>query len=202
MNQAKLEEQVEVIFKKLKRQPSRYDEKEHCKMILRIMLHKGRYSAFCTEALICESTFREWINKNPLFAQCYAIGKMFSRENWEIEGEQLREETNPPGVISHKFEHWKMMGWSRFGISKNSRIRLNLDPNGNPSQHYSQLLLQASEGDFTASEIKQLMEAVNVGLNTHQVFELQKEIDQLKSDLAIMMTNQNGNDTITDKRST
>lgn len=199
MNNQKLQEQVELIFKKLKRQPSRYDEKEHCQMILRTMLHKGRYSAFCKEALVCEQTFRNWINEFPLFAQCYSIGKMFARENWEIEGEQLREETNPPGVISHKFEHWKMMGWSRFGISKNSRIRLNLDPKGNPSNHYSQLLLQASEGDFTASEIKQLMEAVNVGLNTHQVFELQKEIDQLKSDLATMMTNKDGNNTITNQ---
>ena len=94
------------------------------------------------------------------------------------------------------------MGWSRFGISKNSRIILNLDPKGNTSTHYSQLLLQASEGDFTAAEIKQLMEAVNVGLNTHQVFELQKEIDQLKSDLLTMMNNTNGNDTITNKRVT
>jgi len=39
------------------------------------------------------------------------------------------------------------------------------------------------------------MEAVNVGLNTHQVFELQKQIDELKSDLALMVKNKNGNDT-------
>ena len=199
MNKDHLEEKVEVILKKLKRQPSRYDEQEHCSLILKVMLGKGRYSAFCTEALVEETTFRRWIDQHPLFSQCYSIGKMFARENWEIEGEQLREETNPPGMVSHKFEHWKMMGWSRFGISKNSRIKLNLNPNGNPSQHYSQLLLQASEGDFTAAEIKQLMEAVNVGLNTHQVFELQKEIDQLKSDLAIMMTNKDGNNTSPDK---
>lgn len=200
MNKNVLEEQVETIFKKVKRQPSRYDEDAHCKLILSVMLNKGRYSAFCTEALICEGTFRNWINEHTLFAQCYGIGKMFARENWEIEGEELRDETNPPGVISHKFEHWKMMGWSRFGISKNSRIRLDLNPNDNPSQHYAQLLVQAANGDFTSSEIKQLMEAINVGLNTHQVFELQKEIDQLKSDLATMMINKDGsNNTCTDK---
>lgn len=199
MNKEQLDQKVEEIFKKVKRGYNIYDEKKHCQLILKTMLHNGRYTSFCTEVLISEGTFRNWVNDYTLFAQCYGIGKIFARENWEIEGEILRNETNPPGVISNKFEHWKMIGWSKFGISKNSRIRLNLDPKSNPSQHYAQLLLQASEGDFTAAEIKQLMEAINVGLNTHQVFELQKEIDQLKSDLATMMANKNGNDTITNQ---
>jgi len=58
------------------------------------------------------------------------------------------------GVINYAFEHWKMIGWSRFGVGKNSRIKLNLNPNGTPLEHYQQVILQASEGDFTASEIK------------------------------------------------
>jgi hypothetical protein len=33
------------------------------------------------------------------------------------------------------------------------------------------------------------MEAVNVGLNVHQVFELQKQIDELKSDLSVVREN-------------
>lgn len=186
----------EAIYKKIKCKPTPYNEKIHCPIILKIMLNEGRHSKFCTEVLIEESTFYNWIKAYPIFASCYSLGKMFAREAWEQDGEDMREETNPPGVISHKFEHWKMVGWSRFGVSKNSRIKLDLDPNANPSQHYSQLLVQAANGDFTASEIKQLMEAVNVGLNTHQVFELQKQIDELKSDLVTMLANKNGNDTV------
>lgn len=174
---------------------SKYEEEKHCISILNLMLTKGRLTAFCAEHMIGEDTFYRWVNTHPNFAKCYSLGKIYARESWEIEGEALREETNPPGVISHKFEHWKLIGWSRFGVSKNGRVKLNLDPKDNPSQHYAQLLYQAANGDFTAAEIKQLMEAVNVGLNTHQVFELQKEIDQLKSDLAIMMNNTNGNNT-------
>lgn len=187
------------IYNRLKTKPRKYVEKIHCPLILNVMLKKGRPSAFCAKAEISDMTFYRWIKEYDFFAECYALGKMFARENWEIEGEKLRTHTNPPGVISHEFEHWKMVGWSRFGISKNSRIKLDLDSKGNPSEHYSQLLLQASNGDFTASEIKQLMEAINVGLNTHQVIQLQKEIDQLKSDLAIMVSNKNGHHTITDK---
>lgn len=180
---------VEFIFNKLKNSPTKYDEEIHCKKILSIMIDKGRYSAFCTEVLICEKTFYNWINENELFAMCYALGKMFAREKWEKDGEDLRDQILPIGTISYGYEHWKMMGWSRFGISKNSRIKLNLKSEDTPDKHYSQLLKQASEGDFTAGEIKQLMEAVNVGLNTHQVFQLQKEIDELKSDLETMVRN-------------
>jgi hypothetical protein len=183
------------IYQTIIKRYAKYNQKIHCPLILKIMLNQGRYSKFCCEVMICESTFFAWIKTNPIFATCYGLGKMFAREAWEQDGEDMREETNPPGVISHKFEHWKMVGWSRFGVSKNSRIKLDLDPTANPSQHYSQLLVQAANGDFTASEIKQLMEAVNVGLNTHQVFELQKQIDELKSDLETMVTNKNGNNT-------
>jgi hypothetical protein len=125
---------------------------------------------------------------------------MFSRENWERMGREIKDEINLPGTTNNKFEYWKMIGWSRFGIGKNSRIRLTLDPNAKPNEHYSQLLKQAASGDFTAGEIKQLMEAVNIGMSAHQAFELQKEIDQLKADLAVMKENSNGNNTFADKR--
>ena len=124
---------------------------------------------------------------------------MFARENWEADGRVIQDEVTMPGVISHKFEYWRMIGWSRFGVGKNSRIRLDLDPKGTPNDHYAQLIHQASQGDFTAGEIKQLMEAINVGLNTHQVFKLQQEIDQLNKDLATMKENANGDNTFSDK---
>jgi hypothetical protein len=124
---------------------------------------------------------------------------MFARENWEREGRELRDRVLKIGEIDHAFEHWRMMGWSRFGIGKNSRIRLSLKPGDNPAKHYAQLLSQAGDGDFTAGEIKQLMEAINVGLNAHQVFELQKEIDELKSDLLKMKEIRNGENSYTNK---
>src|SRR5271156_2600006 len=101
------------IYKSIKRKPVKYVEKIHCPLILNVMIEKGRYTTFCKQVQICEMTFYRWVKKNELFAQCYGIGKIHAREKWEIEGEALRHETNPPGVISHKFEHWKMVGWSR-----------------------------------------------------------------------------------------
>ncbi len=192
---------AEGIYQKLKRRPTLYEEEKHCPLIIRIMSdnNKGTLSAFCVEALVSDTTVWRWVAKHELFQECYLLAKMFARENWEEEGRQLRNHTNEPGVIDHSFEYWRMIGWSRFGVGKNSRIRLDLNPNDNPNQHYASLLKQAASGDFTAGEIKQLMEAINVGLNTHQVIALQKEIDDLKSDLAKMVTNQNVHNTFTNK---
>jgi hypothetical protein len=149
--------------------------------------------------MITDDTFYNWVKKHELFRYLYVFSKILARELWESEGMKLRDEDFPMGTVNYKFEHWKMIGWSRFGVSKNSRIKLNLDPNGTPLDHYKQVLIQASEGDFTAAEIKQLMEAVNVGLNTHQVFELQKQIDDLKSDLSIVTANTNVQNPFTNK---
>ena len=194
-------EKAKEMYQKIKKQLTKYDEELHCPMILRVMMDpdKGRVSSFCTEAMLGEGTFHVWVEDHELFFQCYAIGKMYAREQWELEGLKMRDERIPLGQISHKFEHWKMVGWARFGISKNNRLRVNLNPNDNPQQHYTSLLKQAASGDFTAAEIKQLMEAVNVGLNSHQIITLQKEIDELKSDLMKMHENLNVQNTFTNK---
>lgn len=133
-----------------------------------------------------ETTFWLWTYEHPIFLECYELGKMIARAKWEEEGEKFKSHSMPLGTIDHAFEYWKMIGWSKYGIGKTSRIRLGLTKDGTPSDHYKQLLSQAGRGDFTASEIKQLMEAINVGLNAHQVFEMQKQLDDLKADLKKM----------------
>jgi hypothetical protein len=181
----------EGAYRRLKKGVSPYNEEEHCPLLMKIMANneRGTVSAFCVQAFVGEDTFYNWLKRHELFRMCYMFGKMLARENWEDEGRRIRSLEVPMGTVSHEFEYWRMIGWSRFGVGKNSRIRLDLDPKGSPNDHYSQLLRQAAEGDFTAGEIKQLMEAVNVGLNAHQVFQLQGQIDELKSDLAKMSEN-------------
>jgi len=198
-------ELIEEIFQHFKKGTGKhYDEEKHCKLIVSTMMNseRGTVGAFCVEAKISEFTFYEWVNRYPLFKDLYLYGKLIARQVWEEEGRQLRGQDFPMGVINYAFEHWKMIGWSRFGVGKNSRIKLNLNPNGTPLEHYQQVILQASEGDFTASEIKQLMEAVNVGLNTHEKLELQKQINELRADLASMSANQNVQNPFTNKGTT
>lgn len=198
-------EQARLLYFRVKSgRPSLYDEEFHCIKLLEVMsdYKKSTQSAFCAECEISEKTFQNWVKTHEIFMECYGLGRMIARENWEAEGQIIQHETCMPGTSNHRFEYWRHIGWSRFGIGKNSRIRLDLDPNSSPNQHYNQLIKQASQGDFTAGEIKQLMEAINVGLNAHQVFKLQTELDELKADLVTMTENANGHNQFADKRTT
>lgn|ERR1017187_72225 len=197
-----MKHEVDAIFNHFKSgNCNKYFEEKHCKMLISIMMNpdKGSVPAFCVQAMITERTFYNWVRANPIFSNLYYFSKLIAREIWEQEGRNIRDQSFPMGTINYSFEHWKLIGYSKFGVSKNGKIKLDLVPEDSPAQHYAQLLRQAAEGDFTASEIKQLMEAVNVGLNTHQVFELQKQINELQSDLSIMNVNQDGHNTSTNK---
>jgi len=177
------------IYKKFKKGVSKFEEEVHCPMIIDVMSNsiKGTVSAFCVKAQISDSTFYHWCNRHKIFNECYRYGVMKSRENWEDEG---RQNSN---FEDWHFEYWRMIGWSRFGVGKNSRIRLNLNKEGTPNDHYTQLITQASNGDFTAGEIKQLMEAINIGLRSHEVFELQRQINELVTDQAKLEKASHGN---------
>src|ERR1700689_1697589 len=116
------------IVEKFKKGPSKYNPDVHLEMLVNIMTNKdkGTLSAFCVEALISEQTFFGWARDHEIFGELYSFFKIYTREVWEKEGRELRDTTMPIGTINHAFEYWKLIGWSRFGISKNSRIKLNL----------------------------------------------------------------------------
>ena len=179
----------------------KYSEERHSKLLIKIMMdkNKGCHTYFCVEAMIGESTFYEWVRKHELFGSLYYFCKMVAKQCWYEQGVEIREKEYQMGTINHEMEHWKLMGWAKFGISRNSRIRINFGEGDSPAHHYQAILRQAADGDFTASEFKQLMEAVNVGLNVHQTFELQKQIDELKSDLSIMTENSGVENPFTNK---
>ena len=194
----------EALFKRIKEGGTKYEENLHGIMLLHVFsdYSRGSISAFCCQALIPEHTFWNWVTDKKIFQEVYALGKMIARENWEEEGRAIAETVLMPGMNSNRMDVWKMRGWSQFGIGKVNKIRLKLDPESTPNQHYHQLIKQASEGDFTAGEIKQLMEAINIGLNAHQVIKLQEEIDRLKEDLALMQENSNGDNSRAAQRTT
>lgn len=181
-----------------------FNEEEHCKLLIRVMMDKdkGCHTYFCVDAKICERTFYKWVAAYEVFGGLYYFCKMVAKQLWYKEGQLIRDREYQMGTVNYEMEHWKLMGWAKFGISRNSRLRINVNPSDSPAQHYRAILQQAAEGDFTASEFKQLMEAVNVGLNVHQVFELQKQIDELKSDLVTVTANTNVKNPFSNKGTT
>lgn len=185
---------VETIYTHFKKQYNyKFEEEAHCKLLIKVMMDKnlGCHSAFCVKAMIAENTFYKWVREHELFGNLYYFTKMVAKQLWFEEGRAIRDKEYQIGTLNYEFEHWKLMGWTKFGISKNSRIRISVDAKASPAKLYEAILMQAAEGDFTASEFKQLMEAVNVGLNVHQVYELQSQLNELKSDLATIRANTN-----------
>ena len=164
-----------------------YDEDIHCPMVLEVMNNEGTMAAFCARAGISEGTFYDWIKACSLFSDCYQIGKMYSRHNWEEEGR------NGATTEGFDFNYWRLIGASRYGISNNPRIKLELDPESNPYEQYKQLINQAGRAEFTASEIKQLMESLNVGRSVYETFKLQESVDELQLNLERMKTNHEHN---------
>jgi hypothetical protein len=193
---------VDEVYNHFKKKRNlRFNEEQHCKLLIKIMMdrEKGCHTFFCVEAMICERTFYNWVREHSVFCSLFYFCKMIAKQLWYKEGQVIRDREYQMGTINYEMEHWKLMGWAKFGISRNSRLRINVTATDSPAKHYQSILLQAAEGDFTANEFKQLMEAVNVGLNVHQVFELQKQIDELKSDLSIVTANTNVENPFTNK---
>jgi len=176
------------IYQNIKSNETSYKEDKHCPMILEVLCdpNRGTMSAFCVDAFITDSTFYRWLAKYKIFYSCYRYGLMRARENWEGEGRSGRDDE------SFNLEYWRIIGASRFGVGKTNRVRLEVDADSNPYEQFKQLIAQASNGDFTAGELKQIMESINVGRSAFETFELQKEVTRMKEDF-IKMENKNGN---------
>ena len=156
-----------------------YMEEKHCKMVLRIIPETYRKSAFCVEAKVCVRTMNNWLNKHPLFNECFGYALALAEENWYQELVDCGQDED------FNFDAWQKKG-QIFAVNKN-KIHLNVDGKASPWEQYQQIIDQAGNGDFTATEIKLLMESLNVGTRVFEVFKLQGELDKLKEDLNEMV---------------
>lgn len=170
------------IYQKLKTRTI-YDEEIHCPMVIECMSSSGTVSSFCKEAMISDTSFYRWVNAHPMFETCYRYASMVAREEWEDQGRSGKDDPE------FNLEYWRIVGSSRYGLGKTNRVRVEVDEEASPYIQYQQLLKQASHGDFTASELKQLMESVNVGSRVFETFKLQQEVDTMKEDLNKMSQN-------------
>lgn len=177
------------IYESIKSNKSNYEEKKHCLMVLDIIGNGGTVAEFCTQALIADTTYYRWRRTHTMFDNCSRIANMYAQMLWEREGEENAD--NP----DFNWRYWEGIGSSRFNHAKQARIRLNIDENADPYTQYKQLVQQAGEGDLTASEVKQLMESINIGIRSYESFKLQGEVDKMKDDL-IKMSVENGNNII------
>ncbi len=167
------------LYLQIKKGEGLYTEEIHCPMVLDVMNDEGTMTAFCHKAKISDALFYKWTKKYKIFRECYHLGKVISKYNWEKEGKDGKDEE------FFNFELWRMTGAMRYGIGKN-RVRMGVDPKASPYKQYQQLVEMANSEEFNASEIKQLMEAINVGIRAFESFELQAQVSKIQEDVSQM----------------
>lgn len=165
------------LYKKIKRGPV-YQEAKHCKRVIEIFQSGGTLSDFLVETGISRQRLVAWQQQYPVFKECLLVAKEIGRMRWLKEGE-LNADNREFSV-----KRWEIFGRQNFGNL--DKIALSIDGDGTPYQQYQQVLAQAACGDFTSSEIKQIMESINIGIRAHEVCILQEQLDELKEGLAKM----------------
>lgn len=166
-----------------------YLEHLHCPMVVDFMNSEGTMIAFCKEAKITEGTFYKWLERYPIFKKCYEYGKILSYDNWEKEGDLGQQDEN------FNFDHWRLKGIRRYRITSD-KIKVKVTKDEDPYKQYQSIMQQAGEGDFTASELKQIMESINVGVRAFESFKLQEQVEKMQEDVKLMAHN-NGFDSTT-----
>jgi hypothetical protein len=180
--------EANAIYKKIKFNSIVYEETIHCPMIIKAMVNNSRYTSFCKEALISERTFLNWTYRHPVFRECYELGKVFARENWEDEA------INNKNNVDWDSKEWGSRGARYFSVNKD-KIRIMVDAEMNPWEQYQKIMSDCASGDFTASEIKQVMESINVGRNAFESFKLQQDVDKMAKEIN-QMSQHNGHNII------
>jgi hypothetical protein len=178
------------IYKAVKKKNTKYNEELHCVMVLKCFSEGGTMSTFCSQAMIGDTTFWDWNRRYTTFNECYRIAYMLGKEKWQKEGRDNKDNDE------FNMEYWKLIGLERYGLGRNPKIRMGVKHNANPYEQYQQLVKLGNQGEFTSSEFKQLMEAINVGIRAHENYKLQDEIDEMKANLALMEANSNGGNTV------
>jgi len=167
---------AKALYLQFKKGDRAYKEEVHCPMILEVMNDAGTAVAFMRKAQISDTLFYKWLKKHKVFRECYAYAKIISRDNWEKEGQDGKDEE------FFNFDLWRMTGAMRYGIGKN-RVRFGVDAEATPYKQYQQLVELANSEEFNASEIKQLMESINVGIRAFESFELQAQVNKIQDDV-------------------
>ena len=156
-----------------------YDEQEHCELIIETMLDPKRatIAAFCRHAVVSDKTFYHWLEKYPIFYECFRYAIMVARYNWEQE--EVDNQDNP----EWSFANWEKRGNIKFALNTKAKIRLAVGEEEEPYLQYQQLMKQAARGEFTSDELKQVMECLNAGTRVYEAFKVQREIDEMKNDI-------------------
>jgi len=165
-------------YKRIKEKATKFNEEFHCPEVIRIIGERGKtVAAFCDEMEISDDTFYRWVATSKIFRECYRHAAMKAFSKWQEEGEEGKAE------FEFNVNYWIKKGTQRFGAFMKPKIFVNVKHDANPLEQYRDVMRQASIGDFTSDELKQVLEAINSGTRAYETVYLQDQIDLLRQDV-------------------
>ena len=151
---------------------------DFCLKIIHIFNDEGNMSDFCLSIGASRQRVTKWQMEHPEFSEAVELAKDIAMVKWIRDGQDNLDNKD------FNVRLWEALGKRQFGNSDKIAIRMTKDKS--PIQHYHEIMHQASLGSFTSSELKQIMECINIGLRAEEICTMQEEIDGLKEGLAKM----------------
>jgi hypothetical protein len=133
--------------------PTKYVEKEHLKLLVKVFSTGEGIVEFCGQALIHETTFHNWVKTYPKFKYAYKIMLPIAQSIW-----LKKIEINP----NINFNAWRLEGKNRFGYGN---AKINLTKSTKPEDKIQSIWTAISKGKLSNDEINKLSSLVNTQVN-------------------------------------
>lgn len=150
--------------------PTLYKE-THPELLISIFKDKGDIADFCCKLMITRTTFYEWIDVHPEFAEAYKVAKEFTNQ-WlthaGIYGMSMGKDFNATV--------WSMLMRNRCDFTEHRKIPIDLTQCKTSDEEMKMVKRKMAKGELTASEAKAMADIVSIGAQVHEKTEVEQRL--------------------------
>jgi hypothetical protein len=135
---------------------------------------------FCSTAGIGRSTFFEWIQKYPEFAEAYEAARECSRTKWESVG-------GLAGVIDNSFNTtlWSINMRNRFDYTEHRRLKIKALQDAKTAEEQQQAIMaEIASGNLTGPESMQMLNVVLASVKVEENTQMRKDMEAFKEHMS------------------
>lgn len=146
---------------------SKYDEQIHIPLLIAVLSRGEGIEAFCDEADICETTFKEWRKRHPKFKKAYDRGLMRGKRRW------MSLPFHPDTREGIDFRPWMLVARNRYGFGKHEIEEADSDEFPDKARKLQEALIQK---DIDPLQYSAIMSGYHAEIKAQREYlQLQKE---------------------------
>lgn len=146
---------------------SQYDEKIHIPMLIRVFSRGEGIEAFCDEADISETTFKNWRKRHPKFKQAYERAVVRGKRLWM----SLPFSSQTKDTLD--FRPWMLVARNRYGFGKHELEEADSDEFPDKAKKLQEALIQK---DIDPLQYSAIMSGYHAEIKAQREYlQLQKE---------------------------